>query len=362
MNIGTNIYNLRKEKRITQAQLAEKLGVTEQAVSKWENGCCMPDVTLFPLIAEIFGISIDRIFGYHRKSYTEEVEEIMKKADESKNTYGEIEIISEGLERFPNSPELKIYLAFSLSMLYRISEDENEKTEAVNKAIKLCQEVTDTCGDITQVDSALNMLCRIYCEIGEYQKAIESVEKISADEYRQRILRKAQILQYSGAHCEHEAFTEKNLFECFLLMDGLFELKRKELTEKREYEKLIPWIKSHETLLSCFDEGCIDFYNSHKFWCCESKARAYKKLGDKRSCLTQLKKLLDISSTFEPDSRSEDYQIGIRNPLFFSTITDPGTQEEYMSEISLDQLISGYDEFFGNDDDYRAFISEYGIK
>lgn len=54
MNIGTNIYTLRKEKKITQAQLAEKLGVSEQAISKWENDQCAPDVSLFPIIAEFF--------------------------------------------------------------------------------------------------------------------------------------------------------------------------------------------------------------------------------------------------------------------------------------------------------------------
>ena len=129
MNIGTNIYHLRKEKKLTQAQLAEKLGVSEQAVSKWENGCCLPDVSLFPLIADIFGVSIDRIFGYHKRSYADEVEEIMKKA------------------------------------------------EAVNKAIRLCSEVADTCTDTKHIDSALNMLHRIYCEIGEYQKALETVKK-----------------------------------------------------------------------------------------------------------------------------------------------------------------------------------------
>ena len=47
MNIGINIYTLRKEKKITQAQLAEKLGVSEQAISKWENNQCAPDVSLF---------------------------------------------------------------------------------------------------------------------------------------------------------------------------------------------------------------------------------------------------------------------------------------------------------------------------
>ncbi|MBQ4599540.1 MAG: helix-turn-helix transcriptional regulator [Clostridia bacterium] len=87
MNIGTNIYTLRKEKKITQAQLAEKLGVSEQAISKWENNQCAPDVSLFPIIADYFGVSIDRLFGYHMNSYAEEVKAIMKAADDSMDTY-----------------------------------------------------------------------------------------------------------------------------------------------------------------------------------------------------------------------------------------------------------------------------------
>ena len=78
MNIGINIYTLRKEKKITQAQLAEKLGVSEQAISKWENNQCAPDVSLFPIIADYFGVSIDRLFGYHMNSYADEVKAVMK--------------------------------------------------------------------------------------------------------------------------------------------------------------------------------------------------------------------------------------------------------------------------------------------
>ena len=353
MNIAENIYTLRKEKKLTQGQLAEKLGVSEQAVSKWEKGQCAPDVSLFPLLAEIFGVSIDRIFGYHIHSYADEVERIMKSADNSKNTYKEIEIISEGLKKYPNSPELKIYLAFSLSMLYRISEDEKEKTDAVDKAVRLCREVADTCGDRLQVDNALNMLRRIYCDTGEYQKALEAVERISAVSYGRKVVGKAQILQYSGAYREHEIFTEENLFECFLLMDSLFELKRKSLIENREYKKLIPWCNAHEKLLSCFDEGCCDFYASHKFWSCESKARAYKNMGDKSACLEELKRLVSVSKAFDPEADPENYQIGKRNPLFFSNITDPSVQEEYMSEISFDQLLKSYDGFFEGDAEYK---------
>ena len=141
-------------------------------------------------------------------------------------------------------------------------------------------------------------------------------------------------------------------------MDGLFELKRRELTEQGDYKKLIPWCNAHLKLLSCFDEGCDSFYASHKFWICEAKARAYKHLGDKSSCLAELKQLKDIATAFDPNVRSEDFQIGVRNPLFFSTVTDPGTQEEYMSETDLGLILSEYEDFFGDDDSYKTYITE----
>ena len=57
-NIGKFIAALRKEKKLTQEQLAEKLGVNSRSVSGWENGTCMPDYALFPLLAQEFGISV----------------------------------------------------------------------------------------------------------------------------------------------------------------------------------------------------------------------------------------------------------------------------------------------------------------
>lgn len=61
--ISEKIYDLRKERGITQDALAAALGVTYQAVSKWENALACPDVTMLPKIAEYFGISIAELFG-----------------------------------------------------------------------------------------------------------------------------------------------------------------------------------------------------------------------------------------------------------------------------------------------------------
>lgn len=59
--IGQNIAKFRKEKSITQEELAEICGVSPQAVSKWENDASCPDVTLLKTIARTFGISIDEL-------------------------------------------------------------------------------------------------------------------------------------------------------------------------------------------------------------------------------------------------------------------------------------------------------------
>lgn len=61
--IGQLIKSLRKQNHLTQQQLAEKYGVTYQAVSKWENGNNMPDISLLKQISEDFGISLDEILN-----------------------------------------------------------------------------------------------------------------------------------------------------------------------------------------------------------------------------------------------------------------------------------------------------------
>ena len=62
MKIGENIRALRLQKGLTQEQVAQQLGVTYQAVSKWENGTNTPDIGLLPEIAKLFGVMIDALF------------------------------------------------------------------------------------------------------------------------------------------------------------------------------------------------------------------------------------------------------------------------------------------------------------
>lgn len=60
--IAENIFKFRSAVGISQNELAARLGVSPQAVSKWEHGLCCPDIALLPLLADVFGKSIDELF------------------------------------------------------------------------------------------------------------------------------------------------------------------------------------------------------------------------------------------------------------------------------------------------------------
>ena len=71
MNIGNNIADRRKALGMTQQALAEKLNISFQAVSKWENGVSYPDVSILPVLASALNVSIDSLLGYPSQSLTD---------------------------------------------------------------------------------------------------------------------------------------------------------------------------------------------------------------------------------------------------------------------------------------------------
>ena len=77
MELGKKIRSLRLRAGLTQEQLAEKLSIGPQSVSKWENLASMPDITLLPAIAEIFGVTIDDLFDLSTEQRLNRIENRM---------------------------------------------------------------------------------------------------------------------------------------------------------------------------------------------------------------------------------------------------------------------------------------------
>ena len=89
LKIGTFLKLLRKEKNLTQEQLAEQLGVSNRTVSRWENGNNMPDISLLSEIAEFYDVSIPELIYGERKS--ENMREEAKEVAETMSDYAKAE-------------------------------------------------------------------------------------------------------------------------------------------------------------------------------------------------------------------------------------------------------------------------------
>lgn len=89
MNLGNNISERRKAKGMTQEELAVNLGVSPQAVSKWENNLSCPDISLLPEISKLFGISVDELLGVAPAAVKTETVKEEKANNEPEITYEE---------------------------------------------------------------------------------------------------------------------------------------------------------------------------------------------------------------------------------------------------------------------------------
>lgn len=99
MKIGQIISEKRKEKGITQQALANFIGVSKASVSKWENDLTYPDITLLPLLAAFFDLSLDELLDYHSQLSTDEIKRIYQLLQDSFSQSNGEEVLQE-LRRF----------------------------------------------------------------------------------------------------------------------------------------------------------------------------------------------------------------------------------------------------------------------
>lgn len=117
LNIGDTIKYLRKEKDITQDELADILGVSYQSVSRWETGTCYPDMELLPVISDFFGVTVDKLLGVNENIEREKVAQYLSRFQESISQgkiYDCIAIAREGVAEYPNNFALLNKLMYAL--------------------------------------------------------------------------------------------------------------------------------------------------------------------------------------------------------------------------------------------------------
>lgn len=148
------IRRLRRERDITQEELAGAIGVTYQSVSRWENGQAYPDMELIPKIAQYFCISTDILFGTDSETLDNRINAHYQKIDESKNEPEKFyQACKEAYDEFPNEFSFGLWLC-RCYVTNGIRPYEKHREEIRN----ICQNIMDNCTNEDFRIEAMNMI------------------------------------------------------------------------------------------------------------------------------------------------------------------------------------------------------------
>ena len=176
-NLAENIRSFRKGMGFTQEQLAERLGITLAAVSKWERGTSEPDLAYIMDLAEIFHVSVDALIGFSMHSGDADTE-----AERLEGMTGEdiSRIISEyetALKKFPNHFRIVLGAGESYAqagIMYRQDDKLKRALELLPHALDLFSQNRDE--EITEV-GIRNDIAQCYGALKDYKKAIEQYKR-----------------------------------------------------------------------------------------------------------------------------------------------------------------------------------------
>ena len=178
MNIGSNIKELRLSKGMTQEQLAEYTGVSSRAVSRWENSTTYPDITLLPVIANIFEVTVDDLLDVNVYKKEQDIKSIIEKNNEYTHL-GQLEqsidLLRSALKKYPNNYNILDELMTSLFCHYCAKQDEREHLLPEIRAIG--EKILNRCNNKSIRYSAIQTLVFIYPKTNELNKAIELINE-----------------------------------------------------------------------------------------------------------------------------------------------------------------------------------------
>lgn len=244
IKIGEKIRELRKRADVNQERFAEYLGVTAQAVSKWEVEGCYPDIELLPSIASFFNISLDELLCYDVTKNQSRIEWVIKDIgpERHKNWVNgtKIELLRNTVQEFPNNYDLMFCLAKMLcySKEPYVSFDEKDRQKNLKEAISICKRILSDCTDDSIRFGALKILALSYNDMGEKEKAVETANKLPfARDSRDMILSEILNEEDKSHQIVQNIWQLSNMFEALIqsLANSTYKdnaIKRIELFEK----------------------------------------------------------------------------------------------------------------------------------
>lgn len=176
--IGETIRCLRRQRNLTQEEMAAHLGISFQSISKWERGDGYPDITMLPALANYFGISVDRLLGMEeisKQAQYDHTNALWAQNNQSGRHIENVRLMRQALRDDPNNALLLVQLSTSLEKLEGTAE---EKAAFLRESIALQEQILRYGEDSEIRGATMFNICFAYWKNGEKDKALEQAKKL----------------------------------------------------------------------------------------------------------------------------------------------------------------------------------------
>ena len=178
LHIGKNIRRLRRERNLTQEEVAAHLGISFQSISKWERGDGYPDITMLPALAHYFSATVDELLGMNELAREEHYAHINSEWS-GNNLAGKhaenVRLMRDSLKEFPGDALLLVQLSTSLE---KLDGTDSEKKEYLRQSIAVQEQILRCCDDSEVRNATQFNICFAYMKNGEPEKAIAQANRL----------------------------------------------------------------------------------------------------------------------------------------------------------------------------------------
>ena len=280
MSVGTTIKKLRRDRNITQEQLAEMLGVSTNAVSQWECDKTAPDISHLPILANIFEVSADILLEIDiaKSKKQTEIKEFTSKYTElhSQGKTAERLTLSRAMQKkYPNDETVRYYLMRVLQNGYI--------DESFDEIVMLGEQLLEST-NMEYKMGAIRGLCFTYLHKGDRSKALQYADMMPpAEDLYLHVLEGGELVE----HCQN--YFWKVCDRMYLYLKYLIDCKDAGYTHE---EKHAMWNSLYDMFHMIFTDKDFGFYNDRLVRICFFMALESGKAEQFERAMEELEKLL----------------------------------------------------------------------
>lgn len=181
LNLSSNITRLRHERKLTQEELADFVGVTKASVSKWENAQSMPDILLLPQLAAFFDVTIDELVGYEPQLSDKQIRHLyaqLTKDLAARPLHEALGRVRSLAHRYYSCYPFLLQLVVLYWNHFMLAESEGEGRQILEEAVTWCDRILEDCTDVGVCSDAASLKAGLKLQLGRAAEAIDLLEPL----------------------------------------------------------------------------------------------------------------------------------------------------------------------------------------